>query len=99
VWTRLNERYRGAVFLSQLVVKSSHLERTDKFRAFGACFLVDMNRVFENVLGFSLKRHIEEDYGSKVLLLYSAKAPINVNGRTREIGLSGIRRLAKAAGS
>ncbi len=71
VWTRLNERYRGAVFLSQLVLSSSHLERTGHFRTQGACFLVDMNRVFESVVGFALKKHIEENYGGKALLQYS----------------------------
>lgn len=71
VWTRLNERYRGAVFLSQLVLSSSHLERTGHYRTQGACFLVDMNRVFENVVGFALKKHIEETYGGKALLQYS----------------------------
>lgn len=50
-WTRLNERYRSAVTLARLVLRGASLEFEGHGATSGASFLVDMNQVFEDVVG------------------------------------------------
>lgn len=54
VWTRLNDRYRPAVSLAELILRNTSLEAVlGLTRARG--FLVDMNRVFENFVVVALR--------------------------------------------
>ncbi len=70
-WSRLNQRYRPVGFLSRLILSASSLEQGESTKTIGASFLVDMNKVFEDVVGTGLKRIIERDYGGEVLLQHS----------------------------
>ena len=53
-YTRLNHRYRHAVELSKLILKSLSYDLEDG-RAAGAAFLVDMNEVFEKFVWVALR--------------------------------------------
>lgn len=55
-WTRLNARYRLAVTLARLILRSSALEFEGAGITAGSGFLVDMNRVFEDVVGKGMQQ-------------------------------------------
>lgn len=55
MWTRLNSRYRLAVSLARLIVQSSALEFEGSGNTVGIGFLVDMNRVFEEIVGAGMR--------------------------------------------
>ena len=57
-FTRLNERYRPAVRLSQLIVESGSLE-FDLGTVQATTFLFDMNRIFEEFVTATLARALE----------------------------------------
>lgn len=54
-WTRLNAHYRPAVTLARVVLRGATLEDRIASRARGASFLVDMNKVFEDIVGRGLR--------------------------------------------
>jgi 5-methylcytosine-specific restriction enzyme subunit McrC len=58
-WTRLNERYRPAITLARLILKSSSLDIEGNPTASSDAFLVDMNKVFEDVVGLGLQKILE----------------------------------------
>ncbi len=60
VYTRLNERYRGAVELAKLILRSTAYEMHHGGIA-GAAFLVDMNTVFENFVVVALRESLRLD--------------------------------------
>jgi 5-methylcytosine-specific restriction enzyme subunit McrC len=69
-WTRLNERYRPAITLARLILKSSSLDIEGNPTAPSDAFLVDMNRVFEDVVGFGVQE-VLEGTGLRVLLQHT----------------------------
>lgn len=54
-WTRLNERYRSATALARLILQNSTLEERGDRNISGTAFLVDMNKVFEDIVGIGLR--------------------------------------------
>lgn len=59
-WNRLNERYRAAVELAKLILKSTSYEfRNGGVRSSG--FLVDMNQVFEDFAVVALRESLDVD--------------------------------------
>jgi 5-methylcytosine-specific restriction enzyme subunit McrC len=69
-WTRLNERYRPAITLARLILKSSSLDIEGNPTASGDTFLVDMNKVFEDVVGLGLQNALAGN-GLRVILQHS----------------------------
>jgi 5-methylcytosine-specific restriction enzyme subunit McrC len=70
VWTRLNERYRPAITLARLILKSSSLDIEGNPTSSSDAFLVDMNKVFEDVVGIGLQK-VLEGTGLRVLLQHT----------------------------
>ncbi len=66
-WTRINDRYRSAVTLARLILKSSSLDLEGNPTTSSDTFLVDMNKVFEDVVGIGLQK-VLEGTGLRVLL-------------------------------
>lgn len=66
-YSRLNERYRAGVTLARLILQSAALDDGLDRRSRGIAFLVDMNRVFEAVVGTRLKGALER-IGGRVML-------------------------------
>lgn len=60
-WSRLNQRYRPAVALSRLILQSSALDFEGSGSTIGSAFLVDMNRVFEDVVGHGIRHALRAD--------------------------------------
>ncbi len=71
-WTRLNERYRSAIALARLILQNSTLEERGDRNVSGTAFLVDMNKVFEDVVGIGLRTALK-DRGLNVELQYPIK--------------------------
>jgi 5-methylcytosine-specific restriction enzyme subunit McrC len=69
-WTRLNERYRPATTLARLILKSSSLDIEGNPTSSSDAFLVDMNKVFEDVVGLGLQK-VLEGTGMRVLLQHT----------------------------
>ena len=57
-FTRINERYRPAIGLARLILQASSLEEQIGGHR-GVGFLVDMDKVFEDVVGHGLRKIIE----------------------------------------
>lgn len=57
-FTRLNDRYRPAVELARLILRASSLDERTGTTA-GVGFLIDMNRVFEDVVGDGICRALD----------------------------------------
>lgn len=55
-WTRLNERYRSAVALARLVLQSTAFDFEGEGSSPGSTLLVNMDRVFEDVVGRGIDR-------------------------------------------
>lgn len=55
-WTRLNERYRSAVSLARLILKSTALDFEGDGSSRGSTLLVNMDRVFEDAVGRGIDR-------------------------------------------
>ncbi|MEV8273759.1 hypothetical protein [Microbacterium sp. NPDC077184] len=66
-WTRLNARYRLGVILARLILRSSALEFEGLGMTTGSGFRVDMNRVFEDVVGKGMQDAVRGS-GSRVVL-------------------------------
>ena len=69
-WTRLNERYRLAITLARLILKGSSLDIDGNPTASSDAFLVDMNKVFEDVVGLGLQQ-VLNGTGFRVLLQHT----------------------------
>lgn len=69
-WTRLNGRYRRAITLARLILKSSSLDIEGNPTASSDTFLVDMNRVFEDVIGLGLQQ-VLDGTGFRVFLQHT----------------------------
>jgi 5-methylcytosine-specific restriction enzyme subunit McrC len=69
-WTRLNERYRPAITLARLILKSSSLDIEGNPTVSSDTFLVDMNKVFEDVVGLGLQNALAGN-GLRVILQHS----------------------------
>ncbi|MBT1002220.1 McrC family protein [Paenarthrobacter sp. DKR-5] len=54
-WTRLNLRYRPAVTLARIILKWGALDFEDEGSTNAAAFIVDMNQVFEDVVGHGIR--------------------------------------------
>lgn len=54
-WSRLNLRYRHAVSLAQLILRQSALDFEGNGSTSAPAFLVDMNKVFEDVVGRGIR--------------------------------------------
>lgn len=57
-FTRLNERYRSAIGIARLILSSSSLEANYVRPHRGVGLLLDMNRVYETVIGQRLRQHL-----------------------------------------
>lgn len=55
-FTRLNARYRSAITLARLILRSCALEEDESRDIRGSGLLVNMNKVFEDVVGEGLRR-------------------------------------------
>lgn len=55
-WTKLNERYRSAVALARLVLQNTAFDFEGDGASRGSTFLVNMDRVFEDVVGGGIAR-------------------------------------------
>lgn len=55
-WTRLNERYRSAVSLARLILKSTAFDFEGDGSSRGSTLLVNMDRVFEDAVGLGIDR-------------------------------------------
>lgn len=55
-WTRLNERYRSAVALARLILQSTAFDFEGAGSSRGSTLLVNMDRVFEDVVGRGIDR-------------------------------------------
>jgi 5-methylcytosine-specific restriction enzyme subunit McrC len=69
-WTRLNHHYRHAVTLARLVLRSCTLEEKSARSVVGSSFLVDMNQVFEDIVGHGIRGALQGS-GSRVSLQHS----------------------------
>jgi 5-methylcytosine-specific restriction enzyme subunit McrC len=58
-WTRLNQRYGTAVTLARLILRGSALAFEDTGSTRGDSFLVDMNQVFEDVVGQGVRAALQ----------------------------------------
>src|SRR5690606_28412006 len=56
MWTRLNERYRGAVSLARLILQGAALDFEGPQEAIGSSLLIDMDKLFERLVGRGLHR-------------------------------------------
>jgi 5-methylcytosine-specific restriction enzyme subunit McrC len=54
-WTRLNQRYRLAVALARLILRSCSIETAGAQSVIATAFLVDMNQVFEDVVAVGIR--------------------------------------------
>jgi len=55
-WTRLNERYRSAVSLARLILQNTAFDFEGEGSSRGSTLLVNMDRVFEDVVGRDIDR-------------------------------------------
>lgn len=55
-WTRLNDRYRSAVALARLILQSTAFDFEGEGSTRGSTLLVNMDRVFEDVVGRGIDR-------------------------------------------
>ncbi len=55
-WTRLNDRYRSAVALARLILQSTAFDFEGEGSSRGSTLLVNMDRVFEDVVGRGIDR-------------------------------------------
>ena len=55
-WTRFNERYRSAVALARLILQSTAFDFEGEGSSRGSTLLVNMDRVFEDVVGRGIDR-------------------------------------------
>jgi len=62
--TRLNSRYESAIALARLILSNGALEDSNHRSLSGTGMLVDMNRVFEEVVGAGLRRTLEPHGGT-----------------------------------
>jgi 5-methylcytosine-specific restriction enzyme subunit McrC len=62
VFSRLNERYRGAIALSRLVLEQRSLEYNQR-QTSGTAFLFNMNHLFESFLEVSLQKLLQARRG------------------------------------
>jgi 5-methylcytosine-specific restriction enzyme subunit McrC len=65
--TRLNDHYRPAITLARLILKSSSLDMEGNPTCSSDAFLVDMNKVFEDVVSLGLQQALEGT-GFRVIL-------------------------------
>ncbi len=70
-WTRLNERYRPALRLAELILRASSL-RGSRGRLAATAFRFDMNRVFEDFLSTALRESLR-GHGGAVRLQAAAR--------------------------
>jgi 5-methylcytosine-specific restriction enzyme subunit McrC len=61
--TRLNTRYSDALAIARLILSSAALEDGNERTVSGTGMLVDMNRIFEDVVGSGLRRVLESYEG------------------------------------
>jgi 5-methylcytosine-specific restriction enzyme subunit McrC len=54
-WTRLNERYRTSITLARLILRSCAMEDEPARMTTAIGFLIDMNKVFEDVVGQGIR--------------------------------------------
>ncbi|MGH1549203.1 McrC family protein [Leifsonia poae] len=59
-WTRLNLRYRPAVALARIILRSGSLMFEEDGSTAASGFMVDMNRVFEDVVGHGLRQAFKD---------------------------------------
>ena len=64
-FSRLNQRYRSALRLAELVLSRGSIEYQDR-RVSGTAFLFNMNLVFESYLEAALRESIVRQFGGKV---------------------------------
>lgn len=62
--SRLNNRYANAIALSRLILSTAALEEGDDRQLPGTGLLVDMNKLFEDVVGEGLRQALEPVAGS-----------------------------------
>lgn len=55
-WTKLNERYRSAVALARLILQSTAFDFENDGPSRGSTLLVNMDRVFEELVGHGMRR-------------------------------------------
>lgn len=60
-WTRLNLRYRSAIVLARMILKWGSLEFEGSGSTDAPAFMVDMNQVFEDVVGYGLREALGPD--------------------------------------
>lgn len=58
-FTRLNDRYRAAVALARIALRGAALDVTGERAARGTGFLIDMDKVFEDVVGQGMRTAVE----------------------------------------
>jgi len=56
--TRLNTRYKAGIALARIVLRSASIEDYGDPQTIGTSFRVDMNKVFEDIVGSGLRRHV-----------------------------------------
>jgi 5-methylcytosine-specific restriction enzyme subunit McrC len=66
-WSRLNDHYRAAVVLARMILRSGSIEDGKDRQTRGSSFLVNMNKVFEDVVGQGI-RHALAPAGYSVAL-------------------------------
>ncbi len=66
----MNERYRPAITLARLILKGSSLDIEGNPTSSSDAFLIDMNKVFEDVVGLGLQQVLERT-GFRVLLQHT----------------------------
>ncbi len=79
VTTRLNVRYADALTLARLILSAGALEDGEERKLPGTGLLVDMNRLFEDVVGAGLRRSLEALGGS---VRFQDVRPLDVDGFT-----------------
>lgn len=75
-WTRLNGRYRNAVRVAQLILRTIAVEQTHGMLPASA-FLVDMNKVFEDFVVAALRAELE--FGPNTLVQGSQGRSLNLD--------------------
>lgn len=58
-WSRLNQRYRASIALARLILRGSALAFESTGTTAGGSFLVDMNQVFEDVVGQGVRNALK----------------------------------------
>lgn len=61
-WTRLNSRYRPAVTLARIILRSGMLEFEGPGSTSAPSFLVDMNKVFEDFVGLGVRDALSAEF-------------------------------------